>query len=229
MMRPTSLGMAHDLYRPARPPLTSELMLRAYAAGIFPMSEGAETDGIFWVDPQHRGVFPLDGFHVSRSLRKRLKRGGYTVTVDRDFGGVVAACADREETWINTEIDSCYMALHAEGYAHSVEVWQDGTLAGGIFGVVLGSAFFGESMFSRQRDGSKIALTYLMSRLRSGGFTLFDTQFTTDHLESLGARDMPRSAYREALQEALRRPADFFAEPLDVAPEHVLAQVQTAA
>lgn len=204
-------------------------MLRAYAAGIFPMSEGAHTQGIFWVDPQHRGVFPLDGFHVSRSLRKRLRKGGFEVTVNRDFSGVVAACADREETWINTEIDSCYMALHAEGYAHSVEVWQDGALAGGVFGVALGAAFFGESMFSRQRDGSKIALTYLISRLRTGGFTLFDTQFTTEHLESLGARDMPRSAYREALQEALRRPADFFAQPVDVAPDHVLTKLSDAA
>lgn len=211
MLRATSLGMAHDLYRPARPPLTPDLMLRAYAAGIFPMSEGAHSSGIFWVDPQHRGVFPLDGFHVSRSLARRIRRGGFDVHVNRDFAGVVAACADRPETWINAEIDSCYMALHAEGHAHSVEVWQDGALAGGVFGVTLGAAFFGESMFSRRTDGSKIALAHLVDRLARGGFRLFDTQFTTDHLESLGAIDLPRPEYRRQLQAALATRADFFA------------------
>jgi len=210
-MRPTSIGMAHDLYRPAAPPLTPDLMLRAYAAGIFPMSEGVDAPDIFWVDPQHRGVFPLDGFHVSRSLRRRLRKGGFEVTVDRDFAGVVAACADREETWINGQIDMCYLALHAQGYAHSVEVWMDGTLAGGVFGVTLGAAFFGESMFSRRTDGSKIALVHLVERLRRGGFQLFDTQFTTDHLESLGAIDLPRSEYRRRLKLALASPADFHA------------------
>jgi len=184
-------------------------MLRAYAAGIFPMSEGAETSGIFWVDPQHRGVFPLDGFHISRSLRRRLRKGGFEVTFDRDFAGVVAACADREETWINSQIDSCYMALHAEGHAHSVEVWMDGELAGGVFGVALGAAFFGESMFSRRTDGSKIALVHLVERLGAQGFKLFDTQFTTEHLESLGAIDVPRSEYRRQLQAALQIPARF--------------------
>jgi leucyl/phenylalanyl-tRNA--protein transferase len=184
-------------------------MLRAYAAGIFPMSEGVDAPDIFWVDPQHRGVFPLDGFHISRSLRRRLRKGDFEVTVNRDFPGVAAACAARDETWINDLIHSCYMELHLDGYAHSVEVWMDGSLAGGVFGVTLGAAFFGESMFSRRTDGSKIALVHLVDRLRRGGFQLFDTQFTTEHLESLGAIDLPRSEYRRRLQIALASPATF--------------------
>lgn len=210
-MRSTSLGMAHDLYRPYAPPLTPDLMLRAYAAGIFPMSEAADAPSIFWVDPQHRGVFPLDGFHVSRSLQRKIRRGGYEVTVNRDFAGVVAACSDREETWINEQIHGCYMALHLDGHAHSIEIWMEGELAGGVFGLTLGAAFFGESMFSRRTDGSKLALAHLIERLRVGGFQLFDTQFTTDHLESLGAIDLPRADYRRALKLALASPADFFA------------------
>lgn len=203
--------MAHDMFTPARPALTPDLMIRAYAAGIFPMSDGAVDPGIFWVDPKRRGVFPLNGFHISRSLRRRLDRGGYEVHVSRDFVGTVAACADRDETWINSEIFSTYMALHAQGHAHSVEVWMDGKLAGGVFGVALGAAFFGESMFSRRTDGSKIALVHLVARLRAGGFQLFDTQFTTPHLESLGAVELPRAEYRRQLQIAVTSPADFFA------------------
>lgn len=204
-------GMAHDMFTPARPALTPELMIRAYAAGIFPMSDGAEDDSIFWVDPQRRGVFPLDRFHVSRSLRRRIRKGGYEIAVNRDFGATVAACADRGETWINAEIFRTYMALHAVGQAHSVEVWMDGALAGGVFGVTLGAAFFGESMVSRRTDGSKLALAHLVERLRLGGFQLFDTQFTTPHLESLGAVELPRAEYRRQLQIALATEADFFA------------------
>lgn len=206
-----SRSMAHDMFSPARPGLTPELMIRAYAAGIFPMSDGADHDSIFWVDPQRRGVFPLDGFHVSRSLRRRIRQGGYEVTVNRDFAGIVAACADRNETWINTEIAQTYLSLHELGQAHSVEVRIDGALAGGIFGVTLGAAFFGESMFSSQTDGSKLALVHLIERLRAGGFQLFDTQFTTSHLESLGAVEIPRTDYRRQLQIAVTSPADFFA------------------
>ncbi len=206
-----SRPMAHDMFHPARPALTPELMIRAYAAGIFPMSDGADHPNIFWVDPQCRGVFPLDGFHISRSLRRRLRKGGFEVHVNRDFMGTVDACADRPETWINEEIYSTYLALYAQGYAHSVEVWMDGELAGGVFGVALGAAFFGESMFSRRTDGSKIALSYLVDRLRTGGFQLFDTQFTTDHLKSLGAQDVPRSEYRRQLKSAVTAPANFFA------------------
>ena len=206
-----SIGMAHDMFTPARPALTPDLMMRAYASGIFPMSDGAGQSGIFWVDPQHRGVFPLDRFHVSRSLRRRMDRGGFEISVNRDFGGVVAACADRDETWINAEIFGTYLALHATGRAHSVEVWMDGALAGGVFGVTLGAAYFGESMFSRRTDGSKLALAHLVDRLRTGGFQLFDTQFTTSHLESLGAVEIPRAEYRRQLHLAIATPADFFA------------------
>lgn len=210
-LRPSFEGMAHDMLSPVRPALSPELMIRAYAAGIFPMSDGADHAGIFWVDPQRRGVFPLDGFHVSRSLRRRLARGGFEVTVNRDFPAVLAACADRPETWINADINATYLALHAQGFAHSVEVWMDGALAGGIFGVVLGAAYFGESMFSRRTDGSKIALAHLVARLRAGGFQLFDTQFTTEHLESLGAVEIARSDYRRRLHIAVTSPGDFFA------------------
>jgi leucyl/phenylalanyl-tRNA--protein transferase len=208
--------MAHDLLRPTRPPLTPELMIRAYAAGIFPMSDGADQPAIFWVDPQRRGVFPLDGFHISRSLDRRIRRGGFEICINRDFAGTVRACADRDETWINSEIFATYLALNAQGYAHSLEVWIDAALAGGVFGVALGAAYFGESMFSRRTDGSKIALAYLVARLRAGGFQLFDTQFITPHLESLGAIELPRAEYRRRLALAVTSPADFFA--IDATP-----------
>ena len=175
------------------------------------MSDGADHPHIFWVDPQRRGVFPLDRFHVSRSLRRRIRRGGFEVHVNRDFIGTVEGCAARDETWINDEIFQTYIGLFAQGYAHSVEVWVEDELVGGVFGVALGAAFFGESMFSRTRDSSKIALTHLVHRLRAGGFQLFDTQFTTDHLKSLGAEDMPRLEYRRQLQLAVTSHANFFA------------------
>lgn len=186
------------------------------------MSDGADQESIFWVDPQRRGIIPIDGLHISRSLARRIRKGGFEVRVNTDFAATVDGCADRTETWINSEIFATYIALHAQGFAHSVEIWRDDQMIGGIFGVALGSAFFGESMFSRAPDGSKLALTYLVSRLRAGRFTLFDTQFTTDHLIRMGGREMPRAAYREALQEALRRPADFFEQPFDVTPAAVL-------
>ncbi len=222
-----SQRMAHDMFRPARPALTPELMMRAYAAGIFPMSDGADHPHIFWVDPQRRGVFPLDSFHISRSLRRRIKRGGFDVHINRDFVGTVAGCADREETWINSEIYQTYLGLFAQGYAHSVEVWMDGELAGGVFGVALGAAFFGESMFSRRTDASKIALAYLVDRLRAGGFQLFDTQFTTEHLKRLGAEDLPRLEYRRQLQLAVTSPANFFAADTPD-PENLLQALRAA-
>jgi leucyl/phenylalanyl-tRNA--protein transferase len=221
------MAMAHDMYRRAPPPLSPALMLRAYAAGIFPMSEGAQDDTLFWVDPQRRGVFPLDGFHVSRSLARRIRAGAFEIRVDADFAGTVAGCADREPTWINDEIFRCYVALHGMGHAHSVEVWQDGALAGGVFGVVLGGAFFGESMFSRRTDASKVALAALVARLRHGGFRLFDTQFVTDHLQSLGAVEIPRDRYRAALHDALAVQADFFALPRGLPPQELLAHLST--
>ena len=189
--------------------LTPELLLRAYAAGVFPMAEGRDDPVIHWIDPQRRAVFPMDGFHISRSLARHIRRTKPRVTVDQDFAAVVRGCANRPETWINDEIFAAYTALYAQGHAHSLEVWQGETLIGGIYGVVLGAAFFGESMFSTQVNGSKIALVYLMHRLKAGGFTLFDVQFLTDHLASLGAVEVSRMTYRATLAKALGRPAQF--------------------
>ncbi|GAA6199559.1 leucyl/phenylalanyl-tRNA--protein transferase [Aquicoccus sp. SU-CL01552] len=189
--------------------ISPELLLRGYAMGVFPMAEHRDDPEIFWVDPKRRGVVPLDGFHISRSLARRMRRGGFTVTIDRDFAGVVDGCADRAETWINAEIRALYLDLHARGHAHSLEVWEGEALIGGVYGVVLGAAFFGESMFSRRTDASKIALAYLVDRLRRGGFRLFDTQFLTDHLASLGAVEITRAEYHRQLSVAIERGADF--------------------
>ncbi|MEM7496384.1 MAG: leucyl/phenylalanyl-tRNA--protein transferase [Pseudomonadota bacterium] len=192
-----------------QPEVTPELLLRAYAAGVFPMAEAADADEIFWVEPRRRGILPLDGFHISRSLRKRLRQPDYEVRTDTAFHEVLAACADRPETWINPQIAGLYGALHHMGRAHSVEVWIGGRLVGGLYGVTLGGAFFGESMFSRARDSSKIALAHLVARLRRGGFLLLDTQFTTGHLESLGAVTVSRQTYRALLDEAVGLDANF--------------------
>ena len=191
------------------PQLTPALLLQAYRVGVFPMSEGRNDPEVFWVDPKWRGVFPLDGFRISRSLRRRMRRDDYRISFDTDFSAVVAGCADRNETWINDTIFDLYQQLHLGGQAHSVEVWQDGRLVGGVYGVVIGGAFFGESMFSRATDASKLALAYLVDRLRMGGFVLFDTQFITPHLASLGAVEIPRSDYQKLLRAALTVPADF--------------------
>jgi leucyl/phenylalanyl-tRNA--protein transferase len=204
------------------PELTPSLLLQAYAAGVFPMAETAGSDEIFWVDPRRRGVFPLDGLHVSRRLARSFLRDSFEIAVDRDFPGVLAACADRPETWINAEIARLYRELHRLGHAHSVEIRHEGALVGGLYGVALGGAFFGESMFSRRRDTSKFALIALVARLRAGGFTLLDTQFVTDHLRSLGAVEISRAAYHRALVAALPRPARFLALPLDAARRDVL-------
>ncbi len=171
--------------------LTPELLLHAYSVGVFPMSEHRDDPEIFWVDPKRRGILPLDGFHISRSLAKRIRNGGFSITINRDFAGVVAGCADRPDTWINGEIFDRYMDLHRIGHAHSIEVRH------------------GESMFSRQRDASKVALAYLVDRLRQGGFALCDTQFLTDHLASLGAIEISRAAYRRQLRDAMEGSGDF--------------------
>lgn len=189
--------------------LTATDILHAYASGVFPMSEARDSDELFWVDPRHRGVIPLEGFRISRSLARRLRRRDYEITLNTDFPGVMEACADRAETWINDEITALFTELHEAGRAHSLEVRQGGALIGGVYGLALGGAFFGESMFSRQRDGSKIALAYLVDRLRQGGFTLFDTQFLTDHLASLGGEEIPRASYRARLAEALQGMGNF--------------------
>jgi leucyl/phenylalanyl-tRNA--protein transferase len=194
--------------------VTPELLLHAYRSGIFPMAERHDDPEIFWVDPRRRGIIPLDGFRISRSLARRLRRADYTVTRDRAFDAVVDACADRSETWINQEIRLLFSDLHARGQAHSLEVWMDGALAGGVYGVAVGGCFCGESMFSHRRDGSKIALAWLIDLLRRSGFTLFDTQFLTAHLATLGAVEITRAEYRRRLAEALSRDADIRSAPL---------------
>lgn len=211
-------------------PISPDLLLTAYSAGVFPMAERRSDPEIFWVDPRQRGVIPLDGFRISRSLARRMRRGGFSVTVDRDFAGVVQGCADRDETWINDTIFELYEALFERGQAHSVEVrGAEGDLAGGVYGVTLGGAFFGESMFSRATDASKIALAFLVDRLRAGGFVLFDTQFLTPHLASLGAVEISRTEYRRRLAQALRVAADFDAQgPVPDAQEVLQRNSQTS-
>ena len=194
--------------------LTPDLLLHGYANGIFPMAEHRGDPEVFWVDPVRRGILPLEAFHISRSLRKRLLKGNYQVSVDQSFEDVVDFCADRAETWINDEIRSLYITLHHMRRAHSLEIWDGSDLVGGVYGVTLGAAFFGESMFSRQTDASKIALVYLVDRLQQAGFTLFDTQFLTDHLASLGAVEITRAAYQLRLEQALEGSADFSAPAL---------------
>ena len=204
--------------------LTPELLLHGYSVGIFPMSEARDDPEIFWVDPRKRGVMPLEGFHISRSLRRAMKQSSWTVTIDHYFEGVVDGCADREDTWINAEIRSLYSALFARGNAHSLEVWEEDTLIGGVYGVVLGAAFFGESMFSRRTNASKVALACLVDRLRQGEFELFDTQFITDHLMSLGAEEISRAQYHAQLAHAKSRSASFTAAPQS-SPQDVLQRM----
>ncbi|MFP7675366.1 leucyl/phenylalanyl-tRNA--protein transferase [Marivita sp. S0852] len=206
--------------------VTPDLLLEAYRAGVFPMAEHRDDPEMFWVDPRKRGVFPLDGFHISRSLAKTLRRDAYRVTRDAAFAQVIEACADRSETWINRDIRILYEELHKRGHAHSLEVWQDEQLIGGIYGVCVGSAFCGESMFSRRRDASKIALAWLVDLLRRTKFTLFDTQFITPHLASLGAIEISRVQYRRELARALTHNADFLSEPL-AASGHEVVQRNT--
>ena len=185
-----------------------DLLLRAYSIGAFPMSDGRDAPDIFWVQPRRRAILPLDGFHLSRSLRKTLRAGRFEVTRDRAFAEVVAACAAREDTWINAEIESSYRRLHARSHVHSIEVWEEGALVGGLYGVRLARAFFGESMFSRRPDASKIALAWLVARLIAGGFALLDCQFMTDHLKSLGAIEITQEHYLQLLSSALGEGSD---------------------
>lgn len=183
--------------------LDPRLLLRGYAAGIFPMADSREAQDIFWVEPRNRAIVPLDRFHVSRSLARTLRQGRFTVTRDQAFGEVIRACAEREETWINAEIERATLGLHSAGHAHSIECWQSGQLVGGVYGVRLGRAFFGESMFSRATDASKVALAWLVARMRAGFFTLLDCQFMTAHLASLGAVTVARDDYVALLSAAL--------------------------
>jgi len=189
--------------------LNPDLLLHAYRQGIFPMAESRDDATVFWVDPTRRGVIPLEGFHLSRRLAQTWRSGRFRTTSDQDFAGVMQGCADRPETWISPAILRVYAQLHTRGHAHSVEVWDGDLLAGGVYGVALGGAFFGESMFSRRRDASKIALAALVARLRLAGFTLFDTQFLTPHLASLGGVEITRTAFQRMLRAALAVQADF--------------------
>src|SRR5438270_1128031 len=183
--------------------LDPRLLLQGYATGIFPMADSRDAAELFWVEPRNRAIIPLDRFHLSRSLRRTLRSGRFAVTHDRDFQAVITACADREETWINAELEHAMLALHASGHAHSIEVWHGASLVGGLYGVKLGRAFFGESMFSRVRDASKVALAWLVARLKAGNFALLDCQFMTEHLASLGAISVPRETYVALLSAAL--------------------------
>ena len=183
--------------------LDPRLLLQGYAAGIFPMADSRSAEELFWVEPRHRAILPLDGFHVSRSLRRTIRSGRFEVSCDRDFAAVIAGCAMREETWINQDLEQAMLALHGSRQAHSIEIWRDRELVGGLYGVRLGRAFFGESMFSRATDASKVALAWLIARMKVGNFTLLDCQFMTDHLASLGAVSVTREAYVALLSEAL--------------------------
>ena len=205
--------------------LTSELLLCAYASGLFPMANDRHHPTIHWIEPRRRGVLPLDEFHVPKSLRKLIRRNRFEIRTDRDFRQVITACAasrpERPRTWLNDELIELYCELHQLGYTHSVESWLDGRLVGGVYGVSLGAAFFGESMFSHERDASKVALVSLVERLRAGGYRLLDTQFVTDHLRQFGATELSRAAYRARLREALEVPAVFYSDEggvLSVAP-----------
>lgn len=195
------------------PPLTPDILLRAYAQGLFPMAERRGDPTLYWVSPEQRGIIPLEDFHVPRRLARTVRSGHFHITIDACFTDVMRACAapapGREESWINDEILRLYTALHASRHAHSIECWQNGTLVGGLYGVRLGAAFFGESMFSRARDASKVALVALVDVLKRGGFSLLDTQFITGHLARFGAIEIPRDRYLALLQDALNREAVF--------------------
>lgn len=197
--------------------ITPEVLLKAYACGIFPMAESAVDPTLYWIEPELRGVLPLDGFRVSDRLARTIRSDRFEVRVDTAFEAVIDGCAapapGRPKTWINERIRRLYCELHAIGRCHSLECWRDGRLVGGLYGVRLGGAFFGESMFHTERDASKVALAHLVARLKRGGFTLLDTQFVTEHLKSFGAVETPRAEYHALLEEALERRADFFAWP----------------
>lgn len=194
--------------------LTADLIVRAYKAGIFPMAEDATSKDLFWVSPEERGIIPLDGFHISKSLRKTLKSSTWTIKVDTDFKAVIQGCgssgSDRETTWINPTITRLYGELFDLGICHTVEVWDDDRLVGGLYGLSIGAAFFGESMFHRATNASKVAMAHLVMRLNAGDYKLLDTQFMTDHLRSLGGIEIPRQAYERMLSNALATDGDFY-------------------
>ena len=199
--------------------ITPEVLLKAYACGIFPMAESADDPALYWIEPEMRGIIQLDGFHVPGRLARTVRTTPFSVRVNGNFDAVVEGCAepqrDRARTWINGRIRRIYRALYAHGHCHSVEVYDGDELVGGLYGVSLGRAFFGESMFHRARDASKIALVHLIARLKAGGYRLLDTQFVTDHLRTFGAVEVPKRRYHRLLEDALAGEADFAALPLD--------------
>lgn len=208
--------------------LTPELLLHGYASGIFPMAESRDDPDIFWVDPRLRGVLPLDGLHISRSLARAMRRSDWAIRLNTDFTGVVDGCADRADTWINDEIYQLYSDLHRKGHAHSIEIWDGARLAGGVYGVTLGAAFFGESMFSRATNASKMALVAAVDHLIRTGFALFDTQFLTPHLSSMGAVEITRAQYQMRLAEALDLDAAFGTVPPASLQDVVQRMTQTS-
>ncbi len=216
--------------------ITPEVLLKAYACGIFPMAESAEDPGLYWIEPELRGIIPLDEFHVPRRLARTIRADEFEICVDRDFDGVLAGCAEpqpgRARTWINRRISVLYRKLYDIGHCHSIEAYRDGELVGGLYGVCLGRAFFGESMFHRSRDASKVALVHLVARLKAGGFELLDTQFVTDHLKTFGAVEVPRRQYHRLLEAALVGEGNFAALPIgplsgDTALRHAETARQT--
>lgn len=207
--------------------ITPQVLLKAYSCGIFPMAESADDPALYWIEPQARGILPLDAVHVPRRLAKSVRQNAFEVRINSDFEAVIDGCAaskaGRRSTWINARIRSLYGALFAQGHCHTVETWRDGRIVGGLYGVALGGVFFGESMFSTERDASKIALVYLCARLTHGGFTLLDTQFVTDHLRQFGTIEVERQEFHRLLEPALTREADFHALPTNATPDQILS------
>jgi leucyl/phenylalanyl-tRNA---protein transferase len=211
--------------------ITPEVLLKAYACGIFPMAESADDPALYWIEPEMRGVIPLDGFHLSSRLARTVRTTRLTVVIDRDFEGVIEGCAepkpDRRRTWINARIRRIYRALFERGHCHTVEVYDGAELVGGLYGVSLGRAFFGESMFHHARDASKMALVHLVARLKAGGYHLLDTQFVTEHLKSFGAVEVPKRRYHRLLEDAVAGGADFFALPGTISGEQALGIIRS--
>lgn len=210
--------------------ITPQVLLKAYACGIFPMAESADDPALYWIEPQQRGILDLENVHVPRRLARTVRQGVFEVRIDSDFDGVIDGCAasraGRRTTWINTKIRALYRDLYTSGYCHTVETWKDGRLVGGLYGVALAGVFFGESMFSFERDASKVALVYLCARLIHGGFTLLDTQFVTEHLRQFGTVEIERAEFHALLETALTHEGDFARLAVDAPAENVLRIVQ---
>lgn len=206
--------------------ITPQVLLKAYACGLFPMAESADDPGLFWLEPERRGILPLDGFHLPRRLRRTIRQDVFEIRVSTDFQGVIDGCASplpgRSKTWINKEIRRLYGELFEMGYCHTVEAWQNGELVGGLYGVSLNGAFFGESMFTLETDASKVCLAHLVARMIVGGYSLLDTQFVTDHLSKFGTQEITQADYNERLSEALKQDPDFYAFPTNASGAEVL-------